>query len=213
MPPKKQLPCPHDKITYTPSPHATQENYHQPSKQERQNATKPAPSSSSSSSKRKPSVLAPPTRTDLENFPAPLVLPGDDLALDPEYPPQSFQEWLDEEERNPVTPRRKTIYFVEAPGVDSRVREVEAWTRPNVPDLDSHSHLHSAGDASVAVAPPASEDVTDYLAAFFHGLPVKHLNIPKDRWKFTPWIDNEDENMPRTKKPKGRNQTDRKSVV
>ncbi|BCS30558.1 uncharacterized protein APUU_80861S [Aspergillus puulaauensis] len=196
MPPKQQLPCPHDKITYTPSPHARQVNYYQPSKQERQNATKLAPSSSSSASasKRKSSVLAPPTRTDLENFPGPLVLPGDDLAFDPEYPPQSFQEWLDEEERNPVTPRRKTIYFVEAPGVDSRVSEVEAWTRPNVPDLDSHS----AG----AVAPPASEDVTDYLAAFFHGLSVKHLNMPKGRWNFTPWIDNEDEDTPPTKKPK-----------
>ncbi|OJJ55569.1 hypothetical protein ASPSYDRAFT_158161 [Aspergillus sydowii CBS 593.65] len=190
MPPKQQPPCPHDRILYTPSPHAAQVNYNQPSKQERQDATKPAPSSSSS--KRKPLVATPPTRTDIQNFPAPLVLPGDDLALDPEYPAQSFQEWLDEEERNPVTPRRKTIYFIDAPGVDSRISEVESWTSPNVHDLDSDSdsdpHSHSASDAAVAVEPPATKDVTDYLAAFFNGLPVKHLNMPKGRWIFTPWV-------------------------
>lgn len=131
-------------------------------------------------------MAAPPTRADIESFPAPLVLPGDDLALDPEYPPQSFQEWLDEEERNPVTPKRKTIYFLEAPGVDRRISEVDSWTRPNVHELDSDSQPHSTSDA---VTPPASNDVTEYLAAFFHGLPVKQLSLPKGKWKFTPWID------------------------
>lgn len=214
MPLKQQPPCPHDRVLYTPSPHATQVNYNQPSKQERQDATKPAPSSSSS--ERKPLIAAPPTRTDIQNFPAPLVLPGDDLALDPEYPAQSFQEWLDEEERNPVTPRRKTIYFLDAPGVDSRISEVESWTRPNLHDLDSDSdsdpypYSHSASDAAVAVEPPATKDVTDYLAAFFNGLPVKHLNMPKRRWTFTPWVgddddeeeEDDDDDTPPTKKAK-----------
>lgn len=40
-------------------------------------------------------------------FPAPLVLPGNQIAYDPEYPPQSYQDWLDDEDRNPVTTRRR----------------------------------------------------------------------------------------------------------
>ncbi|KAK4979427.1 hypothetical protein LTR28_004710 [Elasticomyces elasticus] len=48
-------------------------------------------------------------------FPAPLVLPGDELSYDPEYPAQSLTEWISEEERNAVTPRRKIIYLAAPP--------------------------------------------------------------------------------------------------
>ncbi|KAL2848231.1 hypothetical protein BJX68DRAFT_267678 [Aspergillus pseudodeflectus] len=182
--------CPHSKIIYTPSPHAPQVGYTQPSLETRQDAMGPAPapsflSSSSSSRKQRSSssTLRPDQlRTDLENFPAPLILPDDDLALDPEYPPQSFQEWVDEEERNGVTARRRTVYVLGPPGGDgdgetSRVGvEVASWTRPQKTGSKSEPDM---------IAFPEMQDVVEYLSAFYHGLPVKQLTLAN--WKFTSW--------------------------
>ncbi|KAL3448286.1 hypothetical protein BJX65DRAFT_69212 [Aspergillus insuetus] len=190
MPPKYhfQSPssCPHSKLTYTPSPHAASAGYTQPSLKTRQDATRPAASLSASTSSRKQKSSSLPLRpdqlrTDLDNFPATLVLPDDDLALDPEYPPQSFQEWVDEEERNGVTARRKTVYVLGPPGVDgdddslSLDVDVDAWTRPR--------KTNSATNSDTAF--PATKDVVEYLGAFYHGLPVKQLTLPN--WRFTAW--------------------------
>ncbi|RDW86931.1 uncharacterized protein DSM5745_03573 [Aspergillus mulundensis] len=172
MPPKnvsQQKTCSHQSLTYSPSPYASQINYTQPSLKDCQSATKPS----------LPNIPAPATRTDNENFPAPLVLPGDDLALDPEYPPQSFQEWYDEEERNAVTAKRKTVYIIGPPGIDKSVKEIESWTIPNV----------SSPRAEENPAKPAMEAITPYLSAFFHGLPVKELKPAASKWKFVPWTE------------------------
>ncbi|KAL2793131.1 hypothetical protein BJX66DRAFT_326310 [Aspergillus keveii] len=164
------------------SPFAKQVGYTQPTLKSRQDAMRPATSSSlTSSQKHKPTEKLRPDqlRNDLYNFPAPLILPDDDLALDPEYPAQSFQEWVDEEERNAVTARRRTVYVLGPPGVDgddgSLSLDVDAWTRPRMTDSMSES----------SIAFPETKDVVEYLSAFYHGLPVKQLNLPN--WKFTSW--------------------------
>ncbi|KAL3481422.1 hypothetical protein BJX99DRAFT_164511 [Aspergillus californicus] len=167
--------CSHDSITYTSSPHAAEAKYKQPSLKGRHDPMKPAPSSK---------LKTTPTRSDLDNFPAPLVLPGDDLALDPKCPPQSFQKWYDGKGRNNVTTRRRTVYVLSPPSVDLDMSVVESWTKP----------LHS--DSRSQISAPDTQDVINYLSAFYHSHPVKHLEIPN--WKFTPWS----EGAPKTKKRK-----------
>ncbi|KAL4966595.1 archaemetzincin [Aspergillus stella-maris] len=207
-------PCSHSKITYAPSPHASEVGYVQPSKQARLDATKPSAAQSNSSSRsksitktKKPKLLAPLTRTDIQHFPAPLVLPDDDLALDPEYPAQSYQEWYDEEERNSVTARRKTVYVVRPPGVVRSIGEVQDWAVPiaaRQAKAQGKARGESSENATVEEVQPNIEDVQEYLSAFFYGLPVKELNIPNEHWKFTPWDDeaNDSDNAPPSKKRK-----------
>ncbi|KAL4951359.1 hypothetical protein BDW69DRAFT_196528 [Aspergillus filifer] len=192
--------CSHSRITYAPSPHTSEIRYSQPSEQARLDATNPSPAQSSPSSKAKSRAkrakqrsTAPPTRIDIQNFPAPLVLPDDDLALDPEYPPQSYQEWYDEEERNPITARRKTVYVVRPPGVDRSIGEAQDWAVPTAArqaKATGRARGQSSGNWAEEEMQPNIEDVQEYLSAFFHGLPVKELDIPENHWKFTLWDDN-----------------------
>ncbi|PKY00128.1 hypothetical protein P168DRAFT_337427 [Aspergillus campestris IBT 28561] len=107
------------------------------------------------------------------NFPAPLVLPEDDLALDPDYPPQSFQEWVDEEDRNKITRAKRTVYIVAPPQIDDSVGPWRKWTRPQ------------KSCSAASLTPPNPEEIKDYIAAFYHGLPVKLL--PNHRLRFVPW--------------------------
>ncbi|KAL4877838.1 hypothetical protein BJY04DRAFT_230439 [Aspergillus karnatakaensis] len=164
MPVQPSTSCPHGSITYTPSRHATLVNYTQLTQKERENACKPFPPARAS-----------PTRTDIQNFPAPLILPDDELALDPEYPPQSFQEWYDEEERNPIS---------------HGVAFMAGWSKP---------HLKPPAPNRKDIEKPEIGDVVEYLKAFFHGpsLAVKELKIPS--WKFTPWTEDE---APAAKRPR-----------
>ncbi|KAL4737326.1 hypothetical protein BDV11DRAFT_206849 [Aspergillus similis] len=170
MPPRqaaRQPECLHPSLTYEPSPIATQVHYTQPSLQDRQNAVKPS---------FPEETPAPPTRIDPKHFPAPLVLPGDDLALDPEHPPQSFQEWYDEEDRNPVTVKRRTVYLIGPPNRQIGRRG---------PGTGSEAEERREG----MLKPPAMDDILPYISAFFHGLPVKILRPPPSRWRFTPWTE------------------------
>ncbi|KAL6232285.1 hypothetical protein BDW75DRAFT_23160 [Aspergillus navahoensis] len=185
MPPRRttrQPGCLHLSLTYNPSPIATQVHYTQPSLHDRQAAAKP------SSPGKNP---APPTRTDPKDFPAPLVLPGDDLALDPEHPPQSFQDWYDEGERNPVTAKRKTVYLIGPPNVDKSVEEVASWTAPTLsgPGPGTETETEGEGGKEKELKIPAIDDILPYISAFFHGLPVRELKAPPSRWKFTPWTE------------------------
>ena len=103
-------------------------------------------------------------------FPAPLLLPDDDLALDPKYPPQSYRSWLRNGDRNGVTPKRRTIYLAAPPVIEAGVNFVEEWTRPK-----------QAGASKIKQ--PTSADVLEFLKAFYHGMPVKML--PSDVLRFT----------------------------
>jgi archaemetzincin len=102
-------------------------------------------------------------------FPAPLVLPEDDLAWDPKCPPQSVRSWVREKARNEVTNRRRTVYFVGPPDSGEDFEGIQKLADP----------LIKLGAKEKAIEYPKTGDVLDYLKAFYHGLPVKMLETPK----------------------------------
>lgn len=110
-------------------------------------------------------------------FPAPLLLPGDDLSEDPDYPAQSFQEWFDDEDRNPVTPKQNKIYLCSIPEDYDGVEFLREW-RPQ-------KRLEAVNEQ---YQPPSPLLVQSYLAAFYHGLPVSMTQSYNMR--FTKWDEN-----------------------
>ncbi|KAK3698621.1 hypothetical protein LTR37_016849 [Vermiconidia calcicola] len=136
-----------------------------------------------------PNIQLPPPST----FPAPVIVPGDELFHDPDYPPQSVQEWVDEEERNEVTRKRRTIYVVPPPGVSDEVGVVDGWTNASSQSIGQSSKKAKRTNAPELANHPRVEDVLEYLQAFYHGLPVKLLDKP--RLEFTAW----DSGSPTTK--------------
>jgi len=69
-------------------------------------------------------------------FPAPLVLPEDELAVDPRCPPQSFMAWLNEVDRNEVDEDRGIMYVAGAPGIAECVEgDMEGWDVPREESL------------------------------------------------------------------------------
>jgi archaemetzincin len=149
------LHCTHLSASVTCSQNAARAGFKRPDTKQRLAATRPDKPSKIHDSKSIPA-------DDPWTFPAPLLLPGDDLSEDPEYPPQSFQEWLDEEDRNPVSAKRKTVYAVTAPDIEDEVQFMRAW----------HNRLADGHH----VTQPSAEAILDYLQAFYHGLPVKSLS-------------------------------------
>jgi archaemetzincin len=109
------------------------------------------------------------------------VLPGDGLAIDPKEPPQSLRSWIGEKMRNTVTQRRKTIYVVPPPqlsGSSSFSVSVKGWTVPHALKATSEGECD----------PPDSEQVRQYLKAFYHPLPVKFF---PGEVSFVPWADDD----------------------
>ncbi|KAL4875809.1 hypothetical protein BJY04DRAFT_232162 [Aspergillus karnatakaensis] len=164
QPKQKQVRCSHPSLLTTPSPHALSFKYKQPTPRQLQMALKPNSTAN---------ILAPPTRTDLENFPAPLVLPDDDLDLNSEQPAQPFQKWHDIKSRNKVTDGRRTIYVLAPPavekadGTDESDCDIGTWTIPRGHGL-SESRLSK----------PSHQDIISYLSAFYTGITVKPLIMP-----------------------------------
>ena len=111
-----------------------------------------------------------------ETFPGPLVLPGDELALDPKYPPQSLLSWTRLVAQYDIS-QRKTIYVA----IASAESFIAAWSQPVLSKFPK-----KGGKAQSSVKAPALEDVADYLQAFYHGVAVKPLETPL---KFTTWDD------------------------
>lgn len=170
--------CTHPSASVACSQNASKAGFKRPDAKQRIAATKPQKPAKISDSESIP-------RDDPWTFPAPLLLPGDDLSGDPEYPPQSFQEWLDEEDRNPVTGKRKTIYVVTAPEIEDEVKFMRAWEKR----LDEEHEVTN----------PSPQAILDYLQAFYHGLPVKALSqlVPA----FTAW-DEEPKTKGKSRQPK-----------
>lgn len=79
--------CTHSPLRLTPSFHAPIAGYTRPTAQQRAAAT-------TVSGHVKPAQGVVIEIPDPGTYPAPLVLPGDDLALDPRYPAQSVWVWL-----------------------------------------------------------------------------------------------------------------------
>ncbi|KLU81385.1 hypothetical protein MAPG_00475 [Magnaporthiopsis poae ATCC 64411] len=127
------------------------------------------------------------TESDLAlAFPAPLVLPGDDLALDPSYPPQSLRSWKREPERNKITRDRQIIYVAAPPVINANVKGMGAWSSPKDDGRDNQPSLEL----------PKVAELVAFLSAFYHGLPVKELDEP---FEFFPWEADE----PKRKRARG----------
>lgn len=163
--------CQHTTLTFEPSPHAKEAGYQRPSARQRAAAAAVTSSRKRGGAAKSKSILPSSPGT----FPAPLVLSGDDLALDPEFPGQSLSEWLHEEERNEVTPERNVVYLASPPAPDRKVAFVRAWSTPQA---DSR-------EITASLAQPQAADVAEYLRAFYHGLPVRLL--PASGLTFTSW--------------------------
>lgn len=112
------------------------------------------------------------SKEDLCTFPAPLVLPGDELDLDPKCPPQSFRSWVHLKERNHVTKRSKTMYVAATPSIANDVKYLQNWTRPASPNQRE------------TVDPPTIQGLVEYLQAFYHGMNVKLVKTP---FQYTSW--------------------------
>lgn len=171
--------CSHTRLTIGSSTHATEAGYRCPSAQQRAVAvTSQGQVTKRALLKDKNEASEP---VDPGTFPTPLLLPGDDLALDPRDPPQSLRVWLREKNRNKVTLERRTIYVVTPPIVDPEVQFVHSWSRLVV-------KAPTAGERAIMIMPPNVKGVVRYLTAFYHGLPVK--SFPSEL-HFTTWDDND----------------------
>ncbi|KAF2472373.1 uncharacterized protein BDR25DRAFT_283780 [Lindgomyces ingoldianus] len=114
-------------------------------------------------------------------FPGPLVLPNDDLALDPKWPPQSFRSWLLEKQRNKPTSQRQTFYIAAVPEIPANMAFMKEWVRPNnVLKGSRKPKASSVGD----FASPEIGNFVDYLGAFYRGISVKRF---PGRLRFVPW--------------------------
>ncbi|PPQ72358.1 hypothetical protein CVT26_007316 [Gymnopilus dilepis] len=176
LPPSKSMDCKHETLIFELSSHASESEYQRP------DPTKRASASSTSTARKNG-----PVRTDVPSstFPAPLVLPDDALDIDPRCPPQSLRSWLRLKDRNEVTSDKNVIYVAGPPEIGSDVDLMRSWSIPQTNDRGSD------------VPPPSLDDVVDYLAAFYHGLPVKVLPPPK--LSFANW-----DSTPSTKRAKGK---------
>ncbi|KAF8967028.1 hypothetical protein BDZ97DRAFT_1656732 [Flammula alnicola] len=155
--------CPHRALSVDSSIHASQTGFQRPNAHQRASATV------TTSSKAKQEDVSPST------FPAPLVLPGDDLSSDPTYPPQSLRQWVRLKERNAITPDKNVVYVAAPPEIDSEVEFMQAWTSP----------APASKGVGAQVQNPEISDVVEYLTAYYHGISVKVL--PPPRLKFTSW--------------------------
>ncbi|POR39202.1 Archaemetzincin-2 [Tolypocladium paradoxum] len=160
--PKKPRDCRHPVLCLDVSLHAAQAGFTRPSPRERMAAV----TKDGRSGKSWPTLTSKDLFNDEATFPAPLVLPDDDLATDPDWPPQDVKEWDEDEERNAITPQRKTIYVVPSPEIMQEMEPMRSWAVPAVSDTSN---------VPVKVEPPKMDDVQAYLAAVYYGMDVKIL--------------------------------------
>ena len=128
----------------------------------------------------------------VRTFPAPLVLPGDDLSLDPRYSPQSLNAWIREKDRNKVTGEKNVIYVAAPPEIDSDFEFIDTWSqlqqKVDGSDMRNVKKIHDnhLEQEYIVTKPQQVQDIADYLAAFYTGMPVKVLPLSIC---FTGWRD------------------------
>jgi archaemetzincin len=115
-------------------------------------------------------------------FPAPMTVPGHELALDPSYPPQPVHEWLEADYRNEVTPARNTIYVAAPPKVSNSLSYVDQWTSSTKDRTKEISNKVTPGGDTPPTPAPSMADVVEYLQAFYHGMKVKLLTDITLEW-------------------------------
>jgi archaemetzincin len=164
MPPSTSPPCGHASLTFSSSSQASVAGYKRPSLPQRITAITPQGTIKSVAAKQGITKEA----EEASIFPAPLVLPEDELSWDPKWPPQSLQSWIREKDRNEVTPERRTVYLVPPPDLDSGLDFVRRWPHPKATRTVNEKRVDF----------PRTADVLSYLEAFYYGLPVKMLPSP-----------------------------------
>ena len=164
MPPN----CNHVTLKYESSIHAEDVGFRRPTSQQRM--------AGAGKKKRE-------TDKGLEGtFPAPLVLPGDDLSFDTRCPPQSLLSWVREKERNKVMPEKNVVYIARSPATRPEVRFVHTWSNPLI---KGGRGIASAYTESTKVPAPDARNVIDYMKAFYYGMDVRLL--PPGLLQFTTW--------------------------
>ncbi|CAD0092381.1 unnamed protein product [Aureobasidium mustum] len=111
-----------------------------------------------------------------DDFPAPLVLPNDEIDSDPKYPAQTLSEWKQLLTPSILPYKRKKIFVAAPPGFTKECPELDKMQWP---------HTHPV--------PPRYEHVLKYLAAFYTGFDV--VELPKDTLVFDNWSEGEDSNL------------------
>ncbi|KAI0382297.1 hypothetical protein F5Y04DRAFT_253437 [Hypomontagnella monticulosa] len=183
--PKIPVACPHDAIQLEPSAYAKEAGYNWPGPDRRLAATTKSGRNPLATRGQDANVLEKLSQdaADLlsDVFPGPLVLPEDELACNPKYPPQSFRSWNHEDLRKGRKPnkKRQTLYVAAAPGVESSVSFMKEWVHPGVGKGGRLS-------ASQRLEPPGVDDIIKYTEAFYHGMVVKKF---PQRLKFVPWTE------------------------
>ena len=89
-------------------------------------------------------------------------------------------EWLRERKKISAKAKRRVVYVAAPPSASEDASFVNEWTTPRPMQETSHS-------ASGARA-PNTQDVVEYLEAFYHGVPVRMLPTPLT---FALWEDDE----------------------
>lgn len=151
------MPCSHTILHLTPSPFAPLAGFSQP------NTTQLAAAQELSGRVPKNTVPISP-----KTFPAPLVLPHDDLNYDPDCPAQSTRSWVREKARNKLTKDngRDTLYVARVPSISKDVTFMRGWIEPVLPNGEEK-------DAEAKVASPDITLFTEYLSAFYYGMDVR----------------------------------------
>lgn len=116
----------------------------------------------------------------LATFPAPIVLPFDELNWNPEPDLQSFKSWHQEKARNKPTKARKNLYVMEVPDITKEVDFMHAWARPQ------HVADNKAACAAAGLDEGTSQGIVDYVAAFYNGFPTRMF---PNRLRFVPWVE------------------------
>ncbi|KAG5658540.1 hypothetical protein KAF25_010721 [Fusarium avenaceum] len=169
--------CPHTSLYIDCSPAAQDTGFARPNIQKRILAV-----SQNGKRSRGVPVLQEEAMKDPWTFPGPLVLPEDDLAMDPDDEGHPFKEWCErvsKDERNEVTTRKKTLYVIPPPVIPSEMEEtMKDWHKPVLP-RSAASGLDKWTSAS-----PQVGDLLSYLRAFYH--PMEVLQSPLT-FTWRPW--------------------------
>ncbi|KAF3044875.1 Archaemetzincin-1 [Didymella keratinophila] len=170
--------CKHQILQLAPSPFAEHAGYTQSALEDRRVATASRSEAQKATAKINDSS---------STFPAPLVLPYDDLNYDPDYKTQDFTQWHQYKSRNIVTASKQTIYIARVPELTENVNYMHDWTMPSVKSDDY--------DLAMRAQSPPIEDFIDYVSAFYHGMHIKELPL---QLKWTSWHANRKPHLQRS---------------
>ncbi|KAK4209497.1 hypothetical protein QBC37DRAFT_430336 [Rhypophila decipiens] len=206
-----QASCQHAHIQVDVSSHASEVGFTRVPAEKRVAATTPSGRvvKVSSDGTRSRTGTNPPSEY---TFPAPLVLPGDSLSIDPKEAPQSLRSFIQEGARNPLTNARNTLYVGRVSGSSSGSSSsagqndisqiTKSWAIPCCISSRGSGNTKSPS-TNAPLEPPRTEDIIEYMSAYYHPLQVKSLLPASSKpASFVPWQDDEttDKKDPRSRR-------------